>query len=107
MLKDGRFRRSCFVFREDGHAAQRFPIPPEVIEGELISQRQFHLPKLTVYLTGMHAMVHGAMQLQTGQEYPLSGFPKQLVLEKNTRPGSSVMLRERPFEIANRLLMVV
>jgi hypothetical protein len=82
MLRDGKFRRSSFVFREYGCAAQRYPVSVEVIESEMILQRQFNLPKYMVYLTDKHAMVHGAIRLENGQEYPLSGFPKQLIVAK-------------------------
>jgi hypothetical protein len=91
MFKAGKFRRSSFVFREYGCAAQRYPISLEVIDNEMISQRRFNLPKYMVYLTDKHAMVHGAIRLESGQEYSLSGFPKQLILGKdaNRLPGGT------------------
>jgi hypothetical protein len=73
----------------------------------MISRSRFHLPKLTIFFTQMHALVHGALQLQTGQEYPLSGFPKQLVLEKGSKRGNSAMLHLMSLENPDRLLIVV
>jgi hypothetical protein len=102
MLKAGKFRHLSFIFREYGCAAQKYPISPEVIDSEIIVQRRFNLPKYMVYLTDKHAMVHGAIRLENGQEYSLSGFPKQLIIGKeasrlpremdNTDPMSSQLL---------------
>ena len=94
MFKAGKFCRSSFVFREHGRAAQRYPISLEVIDSSIILQRRFNLPKYMVYLTDKHAMVHGAIRLETGQEYSLSGFPKQLIPGKDA--NRSLMLEGIP-----------
>lgn len=87
MFKSGEFRQSLFVFQEEGYGKQIFKMPSNIINIEMISNSRFHMPTLLVYLTQKRAIVNAAIQLATGQEYSLSGFPRRLVAEKEHHRG--------------------
>jgi hypothetical protein len=89
MLKVGKFSCSCFVFQEHGYRAQEFRIPQKDIDSGMIVESRFRLPEFPVHLQQKHAMVYGKIRFETGQECPLSGFPKTLVHTGNRKPGNS------------------
>ncbi|KAF2803679.1 uncharacterized protein BDZ99DRAFT_546125 [Mytilinidion resinicola] len=83
----GTFSGLRFIFREEGYDAQVFAIPHESLVIDLIHSSRFTAPKFPVQLSTRSAVVNGTICLRNGEEFPLSGFPKQLLREK--RPSSS------------------
>ena len=79
LLLDGTFEGLAFVFREEGYRTQRLIIPPETIENDLMAHRPFTVPKLRIHVTEKNATVFAGILLITGEQFELSGFPRQLV----------------------------
>jgi hypothetical protein len=77
LLKTGPFRKSEFVFWEEDYGAQQFPIAASRIE-KMVRELQFPVLKLLMPLWQRDAVVHGVLKLETGEEYSISGFPRQL-----------------------------
>jgi hypothetical protein len=88
MFLTGRFRRSAFVFGGDGCPTQRFSIPIDVIE-DWIQKREFHMPKFKIYVTERRPFVYGVLELESEKEYPLSGFPRQLITNDERKQTAS------------------
>ncbi|KAF2259856.1 hypothetical protein CC78DRAFT_524125 [Lojkania enalia] len=77
LLKTGKFRNSSFVFWEDRHDAQEFPIPVHALQS-MVTDRVFVVQRFLIPVFDLKALVHGVLRLENGEEYPLSGFPRKL-----------------------------
>jgi hypothetical protein len=88
LFRSSRFGRSQFVFREEGCVNQIFETSSRAITSKMISSSCFRLPEFGVYLTKKTATVYAAIRFATQQEYSLSGFPRQLVLESGHNSGN-------------------
>lgn len=77
LLKNGIFRDSEFVFWEEGYGPQQFPVASRTLE-KVIREQRFPMQRLLLPLWQVGAIVHGVLRLENGEEYPLSGFPRQL-----------------------------
>ncbi|KAF1960915.1 hypothetical protein CC80DRAFT_590230 [Byssothecium circinans] len=93
LLKSGTFRNSEFVFWETDYGAQQFPIASRTLE-KIIRNAEFPVLRILLPLWDVDAVVHGVLRLESGEEYPLSAFPRRLravakgTLRPSTRRGA-------------------
>ncbi|PVH95746.1 hypothetical protein DM02DRAFT_731639 [Periconia macrospinosa] len=85
----GPFPNSSFVFWEQDYAPQHFPISQHAIDS-MVQQGRFPSLKILLPVWDVDAVVHGVLRLEGGEEYPLSAFPRCLLVggQKLSRKGN-------------------
>ena len=79
LLKRGPYHNAEFVFWEQDYAPQHFPISAQAIDA-MVQHARFPALKILLPVWDVDAVVHGVLRLEGGEEYPLSAFPRCLLV---------------------------
>lgn len=77
LFRNGRLRNSEFVFEEESCEQQTFIVHPSAID-DMIMHLHFQIPDIMIQISEPASRVMGVLHLENGEEYAISGFPRQL-----------------------------